>query len=606
MTRVTPRAAPTTVRGSRVRSFTVAAELDSAGVEQVLRPRDDVVGEREVPPSAGQAARFTVGHGPFVRYERIVTLAPLDQVRAGDGASAPARPPGDRADDATDGRHGDATDDGRGIDDRGRHRTDGAARIDGNGAGADGDGTNADDGARTLVTQRFQYELPPGVWPFLVGPALKAALRRPRTDGRLPWWFPPQRPDARGATVLGLLAALSLVVGYHGTLLSQTMTFAADEFGAGSAAQGDALAAVRIGGVLAIALGALADRRGRRVILSVALFTCIVATVAGAASPNLATLAGTQAVNRGAWAGASLLLAIMAAEEMPAGARAYALSLLTMSGALGAGMALWVLPIADLGDRAWRVLYVLPVLFVPVVARFGGLIPESRRFVRTHRNVGLAGHYRRLLLVASVMFLFNVFAGPQSQFRNEFLRDERGMSAAMISLFVILTSTPASIGIVVGGRLADTRGRRVVGAVAVSVGSVLVAASFAVAGVGMWVAALAGGIVTAAVVPAIFVYGPELFPTSLRGRANGIFSMTAMGGSVVGLVAAGRLDEGLGSFGAAMAILALAPLLMAAVVLAFFPETAHRELEDINPEDALADARSVPGAPDEVPTSAPG
>ena len=47
------------------------------------------------------------------------------------------------------------------------------------------------------------------------------------------------------------------MVGYHGTLLTQTMTFAADEFGAGTAAQGDALAAVRIGGVIAIGLGAV-------------------------------------------------------------------------------------------------------------------------------------------------------------------------------------------------------------------------------------------------------------------------------------------------------------------------------------------------------------
>jgi predicted MFS family arabinose efflux permease len=300
------------------------------------------------------------------------------------------------------------------------------------------------------------------------------------------------------------------------------------------------------------------------------------------------------------------LLAIIASEEVPAGARAYALSLLAMSGALGAGVALWVLPVADLGVSAWRVLYVLPLLFVPVVFRFGGLIPESRRFVRTHRNVPLAGHYARLVLIAGSSFLFNVFGAPQSQFRNEFLRDERGMSAALISLFVIVTSTPASIGLVVGGRLADTRGRRIVGATAVSVGTVLIALSFVVGGPGMWAAALFGGIVMAAVVPAITVYGPELFPTSLRGRTSGIISMTAMVGSIVGLTSAGRLEEALGSFGGALAVLAIGPLLMAVVVLAWFPETARRELEDLNPEDRGPPDRSgkvaAPvGDPDEGP-----
>jgi MFS family permease len=521
-----------------VPGFTVRSVVDQ-GPERLLRPRDDVVGERAVDPGPGETARFALEHGPFATYERSVTLVPVDTHGDGQGDRDPVR-----ADETASG------------------------------------GTEA--------VERIRFTLPRGTWPFLMNWPMRSALRRPRSDGRLPWWYPPQRPDARAATVLGLLATLSLVVGYHGTLLSRTMTFAADEFGAGSAAQGDALAAARIGGVLAVGLGALADRRGRRLILSLALFTCIGATVAGAFAPDLATLAGTQAVNRGAWAAAALLLAVIAAEEMPAGARAYALSLLSMTGALGAGIALWVLPVADLGERAWRVLYLVPLVFVPVVMRFGRLIPESRRFVRSHLNVPLAGHYRRLVLVAAIWLLYNIFAGPQSQFLNEYLRDERGMSAAMISLFIVITSTPASIGIVVGGRLADTRGRRVVGALAASVGAALIALSFVVGGLGMWVAALLGGIVAAAMVPALTVYGPELFPTSLRGRTNGIVSMTAMGGSVVGLVAAGRLEESLGSFGRTMSLLAVGPVLMAVIVLLFFPETARRELEEINPEDDIA------------------
>jgi MFS family permease len=454
------------------------------------------------------------------------------------------------------------------------------------------------DNGRYSVTQQFDYRLPAGTWRFLMNHPVRRALRRPpRSDGRLPWWYPPQRPDARAASVLGMLATLSLVVGYHGTLLTQTMSFAADEFDAGTTAQGGAFAAVRAGALLAILLAAMADRRGRRRLLVVSLLGAIGATVLGAVVPNLPTLAATQIVNRGSVSAASVLLVVIAAEEMPAGARAYALSLLAMTGALGAGMVLWVLPVADVGLQAWRILYVIPLVFVPLVLRFGRLIPESRRYVRPHRTVGLAGHYHRLALLAGASFLLLLFTTPQSQFRTEFLRDERGMSAAAVSLFILATSTPASIGIVVGGRLADTRGRRVVGAVGTVVGAVLLALSFTFDGPAMWLTATVGSIFAAALVPALSVYGPELFPTSLRGRANGIINTVATVGSVIGLVLAGFLIDRLDSFGLALGLLAIGPLAMAAVVLAFFPETAWRELEDLNPEDRTATTTM----PDDVP-----
>jgi MFS family permease len=251
-------------------------------------------------------------------------------------------------------------------------------------------------------------------------------------------------------------------------------------------------------------------------------------------------------------------------------------------------------------------MYVIPLVFLPLVLRFSRLIPESRRYERPHRTVGLAGHYHRLALLAGASFLLFVFTAPQSQFRTEFLRDERGMSAAAVSLFIMVTSTPASIGIVIGGRLADTRGRRMVGAVGTAVGAVLLALSFSLEGPPMWLTATLGSIFAAALVPALSVYGPELFPTSLRGRANGIINTVATIGSVVGLVLAGFLVDALDSFGSALALLAIGPLAMAAVVLALFPETARRELEDLNPEDRAATARAPTALPAHVPRAGGG
>jgi len=103
----------------------------------------------------------------------------------------------------------------------------------------------------------------------------------------------------------------------------------------------------------------------------------------------------------------------------------------------------------------------------------------------------------------------------------------------------------------------------------------------------MWVLSVAGAICGAMVVPALGVYGPELFPTSLRGRANGGISILGVTGSVLGLGIAGALSDRWNGLGPALALLAIGPLLMAVLVLVKYPETVHRELEDLNPEDRL-------------------
>lgn len=436
------------------------------------------------------------------------------------------------------------------------------------------------------VTERIDYRLAPLVLPpfsWLYRGALK---RRPRHGAR-PFWAPPDTPDARAATALGGLCVLAVLFGYLGSLLTQTITFAADELGASKADQGATLAAVRVGVIGAVALTALADRRGRRqVLLGTAALACVV-TALSAVAPGLVALGVAQTVVRGLTTAGAVLLAILVAEEMPAGSRAYGVSILTMSGALGVGMALWALPLADTGPGGWRLLYGLGLLWLPAVVLVGRHLQESRRFATTHVDTGMAGHGRRFWLLAVSALLLNLFTAPASQLMNEFLRDERGFSAARISLFTILTNTPGGLGILVGGRLADVRGRRLVGAVGVAGGTLLTVAMVLSRGWPMWSLSVFGAMIGAATVPALGVYGPELFPTSLRGRANGVISILGVAGSVIGLLVAGVLSDRWDGLGPALSVLAIGPVAMAVLVLAAYPETAHRELEELNPEDEV-------------------
>jgi MFS family permease len=449
---------------------------------------------------------------------------------------------------------------------------------------------------RHTVTHRVEFQLAVGWWwRLFIRPVIRT-LRR--AGGKSPWWAPPQVLDAQAAAALASLAYLSIVGGYLGTLITQSLTYAADEFGADDGQQATTLAVIRVGVLLSLAIAAWADRHGRRrALLGCATAGCIL-TVIGALAPGLVALGATQVFARGCATALGLLIVVVVAEEMPAGARAYGVSLLTMSGGLGAGMVLWILPLVELDERAWRGLYVVPVLFLPIVASTAKLLPESRRFVRRHAAAKFAGHGRRLALLAGTTFALAVLSAPASQLQNEYLREEFSFSATQITLFTVLTVTPATIGIIVGGRLADTRGKRLVGGIGLGVGAVLTAAQFITDSVGLvWTVATVGSIFGGLAVPALAVYGPELFPTALRTKANVVMTMLGVVGSVLGLAAVSYLSDRW-SLGPAIAVLAVFPLLATLLLIPRYPETAHRELEDLNPEDdlgALGTGLPLPG-----------
>ena len=520
----TPRAHQIAARSS---TSTAVHEVDDAGLAELRTTRDDLVREQHQ-----GSDRFTLAHGPFTCWERTIRVEPV-------------------TDDTGPGLH--------------------------------------------RVVETIDYRAAVGVWRPLFAWPLRRAVQRRRT----PWWAPPDRLDARAATVLSLLACIQVVDGYLGTVISQTITFAADEFDRGDTAQGVTLATVRLGIIVALAVVALADRRGRRRLLMATALLAVVVTALGALSPGLWFLGGTQLVGRGLTTGMGILIGVFAAEELPRGSRAYGVSVLALSAALGAGMAVWVLPLADIDPRAWRSVYLVPLLAIPGLVAVGRRLPESRRFTAntgdapssigteddSDHDVRRRIEGRRLLLLAVAAFLLLVFAAPASQFQNDFLKDHRGFSASGITLFTLLTTTPAGIGVFLAGRAADTRGRRGVAALGLLGGTAFVVVGYHATGALMWGSTLAGSILGSLTV-ALGVYGPELFSTRNRARANGLVVTLGVAGSATGLLLVGMLSDRFGSYGPAFTVVAIGPVLAAVLVLGWFPETARVELETLNPSDA--------------------
>jgi MFS family permease len=421
---------------------------------------------------------------------------------------------------------------------------------------------------------------------WLLALPIRSALRKPGAG--LPWWGPADRMDARASTILGLLCVASLVGGYLGTSMTQTLTYASDDFGLhGTRPQTIALAFARLAAFLAVGLVALADRRGRRrLLLGSAAGGCVFAATT-ALAPSLGWYTTSQILARGFSTALAVLVLVVAAEEMPAGARAFGVSVLGLSAALGAGICVLALPLADVDRRGWRLLFLIPLLALPILRDLARRLPESQRFVAPHAVVRMSDHGDRVVLLAVSTFLLQLFVAPASQLQNDFLRHERAYTAIGITLFTICTSTPAGIGVVAAGKLADVHGRRVVGVVGLVGGIGGTVVMYLVHGAAMWGWSLGASVLAGATLPALGVYGPELFPTGVRARANGALIVSGVLGSAVGLLAAGALKDSMGSLGRALAVLAVGPAILAVLIITRYPETARLELEDINPEDRV-------------------
>ncbi len=187
--------------------------------------------------------------------------------------------------------------------------------------------------------------------------------------------------------------------------------------------------------------------------------------------------------------------------------------------------------------------------------------------------------------------LFAVFAAPASQFQTQFLRQERHYSAISISVLQQVAGTIGAIGVLVGGRLADTHGRRPVAVVCVAGATVTIIWSYLEHGWLMWCAATAGQFFLYATAPVLGVYGAELFATSTRARSAGLVAASSAIGGVCGLLAAGSLAASIGTLAPALGVLAVGPLLLVVLLIVAYPETAGIALEELTPA-----ARGAPPA----------
>ncbi|MDQ1479496.1 MAG: hypothetical protein QOI44_357, partial [Actinomycetota bacterium] len=340
-----------------------------------------------------------------------------------------------------------------------------------------------------------------------------------------------------------------------------------------------------------------ADRGGRRRSILIGVTGSAIVCGVSALAPNLYFLIGAQVFQRAFLITTATVATIAVVEEAPEGARAYATSMLALAGGFGFSISVIILPFADIGRQAWRIPFALGTLMIMLAPVIGRQLAETSRYealARTDvdrgrvRDIRERGYGRRFVVLAAAFFLLNIFSAPSSQLANKYLTDVHHYSNSGIALFrTVTTGLPGLFGLVLGGRLAEVRGRRPIAAIALTIATATQMIFFLAGGGLIWVMAATSIVAASTGGIALGTLGVELFPTETRSTSNGLLGVVGVFGSALGFViTAALVYDHPGHLGRAVALCGIAALVASVFLVPLLPESHTQSLDDVSPTDA--------------------
>jgi MFS family permease len=381
--------------------------------------------------------------------------------------------------------------------------------------------------------------------------------------------------------VLFLMSIVGFVTGYAGSQMAHTLPFARLSLDLTEGQMSLVFAIVRAASLLGIFFAMAADRQGRRKPLLAAFVLVGFGSLATAFVPSVPAFVVSQSAVRIGIVAVAGISIVYVAEELRAGVRAFGIGIYGLAGSMGVGLGLLLLPLAEANDTSWRVLFgiaTLGLLAVPLLNRY---LPESKAYVDTTPmsfikalGLGLSRHFWPL---AGVSFFVAAFSAPAFDFVLERLINDLSWDTGAARFLLIVSSGFGAIGLLIGGRLADTYGRRPVTVAALIIGLI--------GGVGFYVLDsgwfLAGTVFLATLgatmlTPAFGAMRSELFPTRVRATAGGWLTNIAIIGSISGFAVGAVSIDTLG-LSMTVAMLGVGVLISVGFVL-MLPETMGMDL----------------------------
>jgi MFS family permease len=393
----------------------------------------------------------------------------------------------------------------------------------------------------------------------------------------------------RHRTLLFLLGTATLFQGYDNFIVSMALPYIGRDLGASQGALGLALSAIRVGALVSIVFGRVADRRGRRGMLLFTIVAYTLATAATGLSRGINDFVILQLLAQIFLVTELSVAQVVIAEEFPAAFRSLGQGLLGTFGALGAGLAAVFFPLFQATPLGWRGLYFVGIAPLLLTAYLRRSLPETARWQDARRrgeterahvselaSREMGPRFASLLAVASAV---GCAASPAFGFASYHATEAFGWSPAEVSAMVLLGGGLGMAGWFCWGLLAERVGRRSVGAVALAGTGGATWLYYATP----WLAPAFALLVfmEAGAMVGLNALGTEVFPTRLRSTAKSWITNAGVVGAVAGMAAVGVLTDTLGGADRVIRLCALLPLLSAASLLAV-PETRGLELEEIS------------------------
>jgi MFS family permease len=419
----------------------------------------------------------------------------------------------------------------------------------------------------------------------------------------------PLAPDRRYLWgLLAMLMSATIFEGYDITIFHLCTPDIARTFSLGDRAIGAIATAVRFGGILSFFVVTLADRIGRKPVITNTVLCYGFFTLMTALSSGMLSFTLFQSASQVFLAAEFGIAVTIICEEFPDELRGRAISILHMVAFLGVAAAGLVYGYIAETSWGWRGMYFLGIAPLLAVAwlrrgmrettRFGA-IQERRR--QTSEDLGgfftplwqcfQAGEesYRgRLLLIASLCNCVGLVGGPTISFFSLYAKRDHHWRSSEIGTAIVIAYLMGTVGTLLCGYLLDRIGRRMTAAL-FFLGSAC--AMFELFRTESHRTMLLALMVT------MFAYqgartansalSAELFPTVARATGY-CMTVQVLGqlGWMLSPLVVGLLAGPLGGLGPAASIFAAGPLIGIVLILTMVPETRGKTLEELSPDTA--------------------